>query len=92
MGIGWSLLLVEGFKGASGADVGAGFWGDMAAWGSRFGALSIKFLFAAWSGRRFLGAAGAGADCRWLGVSMAIGFSNTESWKIVTGMPSPGMK
>ena len=90
MGIGWSLLLVEGFRGASGADVGAGFWGDTAAWGSRLGALSIRLLFAAWSGRRLFGAAGAGADCMWLWASMDIGFSNTGSWK--TGMPSFGMK
>ena len=92
MGIGWSLLLVDGFRGASGAgaDVGPGFWGDTAAWASRLGGLSIRLLFAACSGRRFFDVVGAGAELAVFCASMHMGFSNRESWK--TCMPSFGMK
>lgn len=92
MGIGCSLLLVDGFRGASGAgaDDGTCFWGDVAVWPLRLGGLSIRLLFAACRGRRDLGADRAGAGAMWAGGIMDIGFSKKGSWK--TCIPSFGMK
>ena len=90
MGIGCSLLLIDGFKGARGAGVDdeAIFWGDMAAWASRLGGLSIGVEFAACSGRRVFVEVEAGAGAMGLWWSIDIGFSNTGSWK--TWKPSLG--